>query len=352
MEDLSRDVAQDLKGTGHRHKPETSKSWTLLLVGELGNIISLRLSRTLLVSFLSIFAVVCTFSIISSITYFSLRLENKTLRDNLNGVTSELLAANKAREASQVRLMLLEGKGKPGKNTGPEKQLLVAKKSPLEPKTGPANRTNNTEKSPPSSAKNDAPAAEKKLPSAFVTAEAARPSAVTSEPTGQSPSRGDGADENPDSESEESTAPDEDSDDEDGNDEDDALASVSAEDILVDKLEIWKQVGEQAIRFQFSLKNIGASGRKMKGYTFVVLKPGEGSSEIPRGSPWTPLKDGQPTIYKRGQFFSIARFKYVRGTVPQIQDVQRFETATIYVYTESGDLLIEKVFDVNDILRS
>ena len=64
------------------------------------------------------------------------------------------------------------------------------------------------------------------------------------------------------------------------------------------------------------------------------------------------MQDGQPTIYKRGQYFSIARFKYVRGTVPQIQDVERFKTATVYVYAESGDLLAEKVFDIDEILKS
>ena len=145
---------------------------------------------------------------------------------------------------------------------------------------------------------------------------------------------------------------DEDSVDEDGGDEDDTVTTASAEDLLVERLEIWKQTDEQSIRFQFSLKNAGDTGKKIRGYTFIVLKPEKGSQEPSRGSPWTPLKDGLPTIFKRGQFFSIARFKYVRGTVPQIQDVQRFETATIYVYTESGDLLIEKVFDINDILRS
>jgi len=356
MEDLSRNVAQDL-GKGRRSKAGTSKSWTLLLVGELGNIVSFRLSRTSLICYLSAFGVVFTFAVIASITYFSLRLENKTLQDNLNVVTSELLAANNAREVSQVRLMLLEGKGRPEKKVEPEKQTLVANKSPSEPKTQPAKKAD-TEKNLASSEKKDQPAVEKQTRSAFVSAEAAKPPAVTSAKTDQSPSVDGKTDEKPYPEPDESTAPVEteeaveDSEDQDAEDGDDVVALATAEDLLVERLEIWKQEGHKAIKFQFSLKNVGAAGKKIKGYTFVVLKPEEGSQELSRGSPWTPLKDGKPTIYKRGQFFSIARFKYVRGTVPQIQDVARFKTATIFVFTESGDLLTEKVFDVNDILRS
>ncbi len=302
------------------------------MVGELGNIISLRLSKISLVCVLFLFSLVCTFAIISSFTYFRLQMENKGLRDNLNDATAELLAANKAAEAYQVRLMLLEGKGKPGSNTASEKPLLAAKKNLA------------------SDTKNDAPAAEKKPRSAFVTAEAAKPKAAVPEQTERGatgPDRQDSTKDIPAAGSGRETLP-----DKDGNDEDASVAPVSAEDLLVDNLEIWKQEEGRAIKFQFILKNAGASESKIQGYTFLVFKPEEGSSEVPRGSPWTPLKDGQPTIYKKGQYFSIARFKYVRGTVPQIQDVERFRTATIFVYTESGDLLIEKVFNIDDVLRA
>lgn len=356
MEDLSRDMAENLKGAGHKHNHETAKSWTLLLVGDLGKIVSVRLSRVSLVCFLCIFAVVCTFAIVTSMTHISLRLKNRTLQDKLNRITSELLAANEAGEASRVRLMLLEGKEPSVKKAQPGEQLPVASPPPPEAKTEPVKKAN-TGKTPALTDKKDQPAGEKQKRSAFVTAEASKTPGVASKKTDETPSRQDRTEENADSESEELTLLDEDSDDEHRNDEDDNVendpgTSFSAHDLLVDKLEIWKHEGGQAIKFQFSLKNVGDSGRKISGYTFVVLKPGEGSSEVARGSPWTPLEDGQPTIYKRGQYFSIVRFKYVRGTVPQIQDVERFKTATVYVYAESGDLLTEKVFDIDEILKS
>jgi hypothetical protein len=358
-------MAENLKNTGSRPKAQTSKSWTLLLVGELGNIASFRLSKTSLVCLATAFVVACTFSVFATVTHFSLQVKNKSLQDKLNDVTTQLLAANKANETSQVRLMLLEGKAtsegadkrqnkaqqgqqaKPQKTARPDKRL-VAKKSPLAPKAKPKKAE---PKKLASAAQKDQPAVEKQPRSAFVTAEAARPPAYpqkAAQTEAQAiPSKADETTETPVSSSD-GTASGQASE----ADDPDTVAIVSEGKLLVEKLEIWEKAEERSLRFQFSLKNVGETGEKVKGYTFVVLKAEDGSHELSRGSPWTPLKDGLPTIYKRGQFFSIARFKYVRGTVPQIQDVGRFKTATIYVFTESGDLLIEKIFQVNEILRS
>jgi hypothetical protein len=131
-----------------------------------------------------------------------------------------------------------------------------------------------------------------------------------------------------------------------------ATEAVSSKSILVENLQVWPKAEDYSVRFQFDLKNMDPEGRKINGYAFVVFEPEEGSQEPLRASPWTPLKEGRPTIYKRGQYFSIARFKLVRGRVPQIQDVGRFKTATVYVYSETGSLLLEKVYEVDDIVRS
>jgi hypothetical protein len=270
------------------------------------------------------------------------------------------MAANKTMESALVRLMLLEGKGKPNnkssqstqkkakpkqkavpeKKAQPEPKIIVAQKDQPKPKT--------ERKDTPKAAheKKAEAVAKPKSPSVFTTVEAAKPPAV-SEPEATSITT-----ENTESKEKSPALPEMKVVSLTGQNDMDTVEAVSEEALEVDKLEIWKQSGERSVRFQFSLKNVSATGKKIKGYTFVVLKAAEGSAEPSRGSPWTPLEDGQPTIFKRGQYFSIARFKYVRGKIPQIQDVERFKTATIYVYTETGNLLIEKVFDVADILRS
>jgi hypothetical protein len=136
--------------------------------------------------------------------------------------------------------------------------------------------------------------------------------------------------------------------------QDEGLGEVAAskDNISVGDLELRQQPAESSVRFQFSLKNADAEGRKASGYTFVVLKPKADSPEPARGSPWTPLKDGVPTVFKRGQYFSISRFKFVRGVIPQIQDLNRFDTATVYVYTEEGEVALAAVFNIESVKKS
>ena len=90
MEDLSRDMAKNVKETGPQPKP--AKSWTLLLVGELGNIISFRLTKTSLYGFLIFFITVLSFSILASVTYVGLQLKNKMLNLKLYGTRPKILS--------------------------------------------------------------------------------------------------------------------------------------------------------------------------------------------------------------------------------------------------------------------
>jgi len=127
--------------------------------------------------------------------------------------------------------------------------------------------------------------------------------------------------------------------------------AVSPAGIIVKNLEIWQEPDDNAFKFQFALKNVDRESGRIAGHTFVVLKPEEGSREPVRAFPWSPMKDGKPAIFKRGQFFSIARFKFVRGTLTDVNTINRFKIATVYVYSDTGGLLVEKIFEVDKILR-
>ena len=328
MEDLSGSMAQDSRVASPRREPKGAKSWTLLLVGELGNIVSFRLSKPLIVCLTVGFATICAFAVFSIYSYYKMFSEHESLVKGLDEAQSELVAANKAKEEAQIRLAFLETKAKPEKKAKPHTVVKPKKKVRLEKKTEPAKTEDKAvaDKKPPIAiSKAEPPAVFASADAKDVPSEEVEP---VEEPTPAQPT------------------------DEDEAESGDDVEQVSPEDLLVENLEIWREVEARSVKFRFSLKNVGVPGSKIRGYTFVVFKPEEGSQEPARGSPWTPLKDGRPTIFKRGQYFSIARFKYVRGTVPQIQYVERFETATIYVFTETGSLLLEKVYDVDEILRS
>ena len=125
---------------------------------------------------------------------------------------------------------------------------------------------------------------------------------------------------------------------------------LSPESLMVEKLKIWREPESDSVKLQLRLRNVDPHGRRIKGYIFVVLKPEIGSQEPLRSFPSTRLKDGRPKQFKKGAFFSIARFRFVHGTLPDIEAFERFKTATVYVYSETGSLLSEKIYEVNDIL--
>lgn len=347
MENLSRNLAQNaqVKTPGHPHK--TRRRWTVLLIGDLGKIVSFRVTKSLLLALPAFLAAMLAVASYSVISYESLRLENSQLRNNLDALRAEIETAEKAREKALVGLMVLEDnikqtarKASPAsdrktkrvtaKATKPRqaaKQTARPKPSetpkPVATKTAKANASETPKPAATVSAKVKPPETPK--PAAKQTArveasETAKPAAVASLPTEA---------------------------------EEHKIASpASPARILVKDLEVWREPDGSAFKFKFALKNIDQESGRVSGYTFVVFKPREISGEPIRAFPWSPLKDRMPAIFKRGQYFAIAHFKFVRGTLTDVSTIDRFETATVYVYSDTGDLLAEEVFEVGKILRS
>ena len=115
--------------------------------------------------------------------------------------------------------------------------------------------------------------------------------------------------------------------------------------LLVEKFKIWREPKNDSIAFKLKLRNL--DGRRIEGYTFVVLKHDKKSQEpFRRVCPEASLKDGRPISFKKGEFFSIIRFKFVCGAFSNIKTVEDFKTATVYVYSKTGRLLFEKAYKV------
>ncbi len=321
------------------------RSWTLLLIGELGHMVSFRVTVPLVVALTTCVATVLAFVVFATVSYYAMRTENKALKKNLYEVRANLMASDKAKERALVRLLVLEGKAKPRKNEKrdqkKDKPASLKKPSLLvsQAKQPPAPPSVDTRRAPSQGERKE----KEKGPSFDGKPTSQEPQAVQQPASASADTQGAAA-EGTETVAEVTPAP-----LSEGHED---TERGPQESLLVEKLQVWPEARDDSVRFQFHLKNIDPLGRKIKGYAFVVFKPEQGSQEPLRASPWTPLKDGRPTIYKRGQYFSIARFKLVRGRVPQIQDVGRFKTATVYVYSETGSLLLEKVYEVDDIVRS
>ncbi len=328
MEDLSGNVARDTKIANHWRKIKRS-GWTLLLVGELGNIVSLRLPKALVATLAVALGTMFAFAAVAMVTYYGTRSENITLRNDLDNVKADLVAANKAKDGAVVRLMLLEAEVKPDNKSEQHKEKAELASVVTDTKDASSNAK-------PDSKKDESVSHNKPQP---VIAEAITPSAPPPAGTRDAAAK----------EAKPEKAPLVDKETDSGGPAETASFDNS---ITVEGLEIWPTPDGTSVKFQFSLRNIDPENKKIRGHTFVVLEAEEGSDEPTRVSPWTPLKDGRPSMFKRGQYFGIAQFKYVRGRFPDMRDVKRFKTATIYVYSESGKLLVEEVYELDKILRS
>lgn len=299
MEDLSRGLSRgsQVKNSGSTNK--TPRHWTVLLIDDFGKTLSFRLSKGFLVASAAFLCAILAVVIYSAVSYNSARLENTRLRKDLDALRAALQIAEKAREKAVVGLMAVE--------QGMEQTAA---------RTSPASE-GKTEEVASNATKPEPAGEESAQPKAL---EPPRPAVVASEP---------------ESVKKETTTP-----------------PAFTGPIAVTNLEIWREPGTNAFKFQFSLKNVDRErSSRVAGYTFVVLKPEKGSQEPIRAFPWSPLKDGRPAIFKRGQYFSIVRFKFVRGTLTDVSAIDRFKTASVYVFSDTGGLLMEEIFEVDKILR-
>ena len=297
MEDPSGELGEDQRVASTVQEDKIAKRWSVLLIDDVGRTISFYLSKRVGLAIIASLAVLLVFFIYFALSFFLMLRENATLRKDSDLLTAELQRAKSDREKAMVQLMLSKETSKP------------AAKKPL-----PA---------PVREPKDVARPKEETLPGEVAgpkveVSEESKPVAVVPQPPPPTEAE-------PDSE-----------------------ARVS-----VDELEIWQEPGDGDIKFQFVVKNANRKGGKLAGYAFLVLKPHESSAAVPHMAfPDTRLAGGKPSDFRQGLYFSIARYKSVHGTLTEINTISRYKTATIYAYSDTGDLLIEKVFEITKVLRA
>jgi hypothetical protein len=101
---------------------------------------------------------------------------------------------------------------------------------------------------------------------------------------------------------------------------------------------------DNSIQVQFKVKNTSPNSQYVAGYTVVVLK---GPQIEPRNwiaIPRVPLAEGKPAGRNRGYSFGINHFMTVRLKTAAPKSLDKFQTATVFVFTRSGELLLEQDF--------
>ena len=113
--------------------------------------------------------------------------------------------------------------------------------------------------------------------------------------------------------------------------------------VAIENFQISNRSEDNRLRVQFKIKNTSPNSRRVSGHTIVVLK-GDHTNWLP--IPWMPLVDGRPTGLQRGHSFGINYFKTMRLTTQSPEFPEKYQTAAVYVFTRSGELLLEKGFPV------
>ncbi|MGD9300174.1 MAG: hypothetical protein PVI13_01280 [Desulfobacterales bacterium] len=113
--------------------------------------------------------------------------------------------------------------------------------------------------------------------------------------------------------------------------------------VAIENFKISNLSDDNRLRILFKIKNTTPDSQRVSGHTMVVLK-GEQTNWLP--IPWMPLVDGRPTGKKRGHSFGINFFKTMELSTKSPKFPEKFQTASVYVFTRKGELLLEKEYPV------
>jgi len=97
---------------------------------------------------------------------------------------------------------------------------------------------------------------------------------------------------------------------------------------------------------QFDIRKISKATGDVSGRIFIVLKPDNDFEEQWLVVPEAAIKNGIPSEYKKGQYFSIANFKSVKFRIKHPGDPEFYKKACVFVFNEQADLIFEKLIDV------
>jgi len=111
--------------------------------------------------------------------------------------------------------------------------------------------------------------------------------------------------------------------------------------VAIDKFHYIFDADAESLHFKFMISNQLTGDDTISGYVFVLLAPvSSGGTAI--SYPHADFENGQPLNYKQGEYFSIARFKYMEGTFVSIGDEENFTEMTVLVFSRDGNLILTK----------
>ena len=277
MENLSRNLEKVVKAHTSPKPSKKAGSWSILFLGDHGQIISLgRLKR--LVIPLALMLVIATVSFAWLLIVFkSTREDNKNLSDALDLSRQKVMSLRDEKELLMVRLVMAESRIK---NSAAD----------ISPDADPSVETGADSKAIDKTASlPDEKQVEKKT--AF-----ARP---------------------------------------------EKFQKTAVEDFIV-----LFEPDTSALKVQFKIIKTFQSSQPLSGYVFAILKQNKANQNSWLIFPSVPLVSGKPAMFKKGQYFSILRFKTIKFKAQNETNPKRFKNAAVFVFAKTGEMLLEKSFPI------
>ena len=118
-----------------------------------------------------------------------------------------------------------------------------------------------------------------------------------------------------------------------------ASVNLPVEEVQIEKFTISQNANKKRVKVRFEIYNKTKNDVDISGRIFVVLKP-KGSSEKQWASlPMVGLNNGVPVQYRKGQYFSISRFKPVNLKLDKSDASIIYTDAVIYIYNDNGQMI-------------
>jgi hypothetical protein len=117
--------------------------------------------------------------------------------------------------------------------------------------------------------------------------------------------------------------------------------------VSIENFKISLRSDNDSIRIQFKIKNTSLYSQYVSGHAIVVLKGEELEQENWISLPGVSLMEGRPSADRQGKAFGISNYKTMRFTASAPEFFDKLQTATVFVFTDRGELLLEQDFPVD-----
>jgi len=111
--------------------------------------------------------------------------------------------------------------------------------------------------------------------------------------------------------------------------------------ITAENLIVCQEPDSNLMRVEFKVMNLGPKGAPVSGRAVIVLKKDDMDPTDWLVLPNVPMLDRKPEG-RRGRLFRIYNFRTLKFKVNSPASPDQFEYATIYTYTDDGEMLLER----------